>query len=53
MASQVPFLRFAAEVYLGHPFFVVWGCLLKDKCRSLGSLRSLGMTELRDYRTGD
>ena len=23
VVSQVPFLRFAAEMYLGHPFFVV------------------------------
>ena len=35
VVSQVPFLRCATEMYLGHPFFVV-GMLPKSNCASLG-----------------
>ena len=35
VVSQVPFLRFAAEMYLGHPFFVL-GVLPECNCGPLG-----------------
>ena len=35
MVSQVPFLRFAAEMYLGHPFSVV-GMLPEKQMRAAG-----------------